>query len=128
MLGKKMAFLRKARGLKQADVSKYLGISRSTYAGYEAETRQPPIVHIANLATFFNVSADYLLGLSEIPRLKMETSNLRTFLELPDINWDGMPLDGTDLRPTVLFYESLIRERKKTENIIQFVNKQANHN
>lgn len=61
MLGKRLVELRTKRGLTQEQVAKMLGMSRSTYAQYEVDRRTPDAQTIKTLATFFNVSTDYLL-------------------------------------------------------------------
>lgn len=123
--GVRLSLLRKSRGYKQKDISEAINKSRSSYAGWEAGNRYPSFEELISLSKVFDVSTDYLLGLTDVPKKVMEVQNLAEFLKQEDVNWDGMPLDSTDLRPTVLFYEALIHERKKNQNIIQFINKQA---
>jgi len=65
MLGKRLAELRKARKLTQADLSKMLGIHRGTYANYEAGKREPDNETLQKLADFFEVTTDWLLGRSK---------------------------------------------------------------
>ena len=55
--------LRKKRGLEQTAVAKDLGISREILNHWESGTRQIKAEHIAKLAEYYNVTADYLLGL-----------------------------------------------------------------
>lgn len=47
---------------QQQEVADYLGINRVSYARYESGERQPDFQTVANLADFFGVSVDYLLG------------------------------------------------------------------
>ena len=54
--------LRKENLRTQEDVSKVLGIGRSTYAQYERGAINPPMSTIEALAKYFNVSIDYLMG------------------------------------------------------------------
>jgi transcriptional regulator with XRE-family HTH domain len=61
MLGQKLVNLRTTRGLTQEQLSKMLKMSRSTYAQYEVDRRIPDAETIKVLATFFNVTTDYLL-------------------------------------------------------------------
>lgn len=65
MLQKRLIYLRTIHNLKQEDVAQYLGISRSTYSGYENESKHHRIPNaeiVAKLADLYNVSADYILG------------------------------------------------------------------
>ena len=50
-------------GLNQKQVAQKLEISVTCYAGYEQGYRQPDLKMLARICVFFDVSADYLLGL-----------------------------------------------------------------
>ena len=50
---------------KQETVAKYLGITRQQYGLYETGQREFKIIHIIKLCMYFNLSADYILGLPE---------------------------------------------------------------
>lgn len=54
--------LRKNLDITQAELSKKTGIGRSTIASYEATGKKPPMDRVIQLADFFDVSVDYLLG------------------------------------------------------------------
>ncbi|CAK7062278.1 helix-turn-helix transcriptional regulator [Tissierella sp.] len=62
MIGKRLKELRYEKNLLQKDVANYLNISTSAYGYYEQGKRNPDTETIKNLANFFNVSTDYLLG------------------------------------------------------------------
>ena len=66
MFGTRLLTLRKERKLRQEDMAKQLGIARTTYAMYEQGNREPDYNTLIKLATFFEVSIDYLLGTTEI--------------------------------------------------------------
>ncbi|MFE9080942.1 helix-turn-helix domain-containing protein [Bacillus mobilis] len=66
MFGIRLHTLRKERRLRQEDMAKQLGIARTTYAMYEQGNREPDYNTLIKLATFFEVSIDYLLGTTEI--------------------------------------------------------------
>lgn len=57
--------LRKERGLSQATVAKDLGVSLGIVCYWETNKSDPTAGNIAKVARYFNVSADYLLGLSD---------------------------------------------------------------
>ncbi|WP_144525203.1 helix-turn-helix domain-containing protein [Bacillus sp. DE0042] len=69
MFGSRLHNLRKERKLRQEDMAKQLGIARTTYAMYEQGNREPDYNTLIKLATFFEVSIDYLLGTTEIRRV-----------------------------------------------------------
>ena len=57
--------LRKARGLRQADVARETCIDQKTLSNYEIGKTNPDSYAVVQLAEFFGVTADYLLGLTE---------------------------------------------------------------
>lgn len=58
--------LRDEKNLYQVDVAKFLGISQQTYSTYEKGEYDLPVRHLSKLAEFYNVSADYILGLTKL--------------------------------------------------------------
>lgn len=60
-MGKRIAQLRRRRGLSQANLAKALGISTSAIAMYEQGRREPSVSIIIALAATLDVTIDYLL-------------------------------------------------------------------
>ena len=58
--------LRKSRKLSQQELADFLGISKSSVNMYERGEREPGLETIENIADFFNVDMDYLLGKTTI--------------------------------------------------------------
>ena len=56
--------LREDNDLKQSDIAKALGITQQVYSRYELGINEIPQRHIITLCRFYNVSADYILGLT----------------------------------------------------------------
>ena len=65
ILGKRLKELREARGLTQKQLSEMLQINSVTYLHYEKEQRQPPLSLLAEIAAFYGVTVDYLLGITD---------------------------------------------------------------
>jgi len=61
---KRLAKLRKARGLTQQQLADRIHVSRRVIAYYEAESDNPPSNIVILLSKALNVSADELLGLN----------------------------------------------------------------
>lgn len=61
----RLSVLRKIKKLSQEDVAQALGIARQSLSLYENGERVPNIETLAEMARFFNVSADYLLGFND---------------------------------------------------------------
>ena len=55
--------LRQDKDLYQKDIAVLLSTSQSYYAQYENGHRALPIEHLIKLCEFYEVSADYILGL-----------------------------------------------------------------
>lgn len=66
---KRLIQLRKKENLYQVDVAKKIGVARATYGAYEQGNRQPDFETLRIIASFFNVTTDYLLGNSDHPQM-----------------------------------------------------------
>lgn len=58
--------IRVRKNLTQAEVANALGVSSVVYSRYETGARQPSIDIIVQLADFFCVTVDYLLGRQDV--------------------------------------------------------------
>ena len=68
--------LREDKDLKQEDIAKILNISQTNYSKYELGKINIPINSLIILATFYNTSIDYLLGLTNESRPYTRTKNI----------------------------------------------------
>ncbi|MGN0441687.1 MAG: helix-turn-helix domain-containing protein [Acutalibacteraceae bacterium] len=59
--------LREKSGKKRQEVADDLGISRASLEYYEKGKRKPDTDILFRIAKYFNASADYLIGLSDVP-------------------------------------------------------------
>lgn len=62
--------LREDRDLTQIDMARYLNIAQNTYSQYENGKRELPINILIQICRYFNVSSDYILGLSNEKKQK----------------------------------------------------------
>lgn len=71
--------------LPKKEVAEKLGVSASSYYRYESGRFSPEAEIIVTLAKEYGVSADYLLGLSDVPRPigveETEVRKARTFFQ-----------------------------------------------
>lgn len=65
ILGKRLKELREERHLTQKQLAEILNIHCVTYLHYEKEQHEPPLSLLADIAVFYGVSVDYLLGLKD---------------------------------------------------------------
>lgn len=62
---KRLAELRKENGLSQLDLSVILDIPQNLISNYERGKRNPNLTTLKKMATYFNVTIDYLVGYSD---------------------------------------------------------------
>ncbi len=60
--------IREDREIKQEEVARLLGTDQSYYSKYERGKHPMTANQIKTLALFFNISADYLLGIIDEPK------------------------------------------------------------
>jgi HTH-type transcriptional regulator, competence development regulator len=65
--GKRLRFLRKKRNMTQKDLADRFNLGESTIGMYERDEREPSFEFVRQLADFFNVTTDYLLGRTDNP-------------------------------------------------------------
>ena len=65
--GKRLYELRTSRSLNQKQLGEIVGLSHKTISTMESGTRYTTIEKLVQLADYFDVSTDYLLGLSDDP-------------------------------------------------------------
>ncbi len=60
---KRIRDLREDHDKTQTEIAQVLGTSQTMYARYERGANELPIRHLVTLCKYYNVSADYILGL-----------------------------------------------------------------
>lgn len=94
--------------------------AQSTVGTWERGVRQPSMEDLVSIAKFFNVSIDYLLGISEEERRveiykKENPKELKDFLQQNSILFNGSELSEEDKRRmtdilTGLFWENFTKK------------------
>lgn len=80
MIGERLLDLRKDAGLTQDELAAILRINKHSISSYERDKSEPPDAIKIAIAEYFNVSIDYLLGLTEMPMPIHDNAN---FIRLP---------------------------------------------
>lgn len=62
--------LREDHDLSQQKIADILGIQQTVYSRYERGFQTIPLQHLVTLAKYYDVSTDYLLGLTDSPKGK----------------------------------------------------------
>lgn len=66
IIGKRIKELRLQAGISQKTLAEKVGVDKRAVIYWEQEVNEPKASYIFNLARYFDVSADYLLGLTDI--------------------------------------------------------------
>ena len=61
----KLKEIREDRDLTQKKIAEILNVKQNTYQQYESEKRQIPLDTLKKLCLFYNISAEYILGLPQ---------------------------------------------------------------
>lgn len=64
MIADRIKFLREEKKITQAELSRQLGITRSSVNAWELGISVPSTQYVVELASIFRVSTDYLLGVA----------------------------------------------------------------
>lgn len=67
MIGERLIDLRKEAGLTQDELAAILNINKHSVSSYERDKNEPPDCIKIEIAKYFNVSIDYLLGITDSP-------------------------------------------------------------
>lgn len=82
IIGKRIGLLLSERKIKQKDLAEHLGITDNTISYFCSGKRMPNTTQIKEIAQFFNVSADYLLGISSAATADKDIQFIGDYLNL----------------------------------------------
>lgn len=88
-LGPRIRNLRKAMQMSQKDLAEILGLSRSAVASYENGARYPDYSTLVKIASYFQVSVDYLLGIDTKSNRYLQYERLEEIAQM----LDAAPID-----------------------------------
>ena len=97
-IGDRMKKLREEKGLMQQDVCNAVDIEQSTLANYENNRRVPKTDILIEIANYYGVSLDYLVGRTDdrFDNSKRRPKDLNKFLQQSEIIFDGDTYNLTD--------------------------------
>lgn len=82
LFGKRLSALREAAGLTQVQLSNISKIQRVTIAKYETGERAPSIDNLLFFSEYFNVSTDFLLGISSTESRNADEAKAKEYIGL----------------------------------------------
>lgn len=83
MIAARITELRKKTGKTQGEISKILGIPRSTYSNYELGNREPDAEVFKKISDYYGVSIDYLMGNENTTNDQARNAVIEAYNRLP---------------------------------------------
>ena len=83
-MGEKLKTLRLNRNLTQKQIADRIGLAISAISSYESGMRYPSYETLIKLARIFHVSADYLLGLTDVKSADANIASIANYLGLTE--------------------------------------------
>ena len=81
MIGERLRKLRKSKGINQDELANVIGVEKSTISLYETDKNDPSDKVKIEIAKYFNISLDYLIGVIDEP---VPYYNNELYIRLPD--------------------------------------------
>lgn len=108
-IGKRIRYLREKKGMSQTELARLAKIGKSTLSEYEAGKVNPTADVVKRIAKVLDVSADYLLGISDIYRqadevLKTDIPEVVKYVPLYEVEVSA----GNGAFPDGFYYSELI--------------------
>ena len=110
MLPERLKSLRKEANLTQKEVAEKLGFDQKSYSFWENGKRNPK--NVQQIADFFNVSTDYLLGNTDIKNQNQFDEDLEKSLDTFK-SFDGKPMYDEDRDKIREFLRKRMEDRLK---------------
>ena len=134
---KNLKLLRKQHNLSQKEIGNIFHASQNTVSQWENGTRKPSYDIIQEIADYFDVSVDYLLGRQEqLPELNSKDKreiqeilddNEQQFLSQDGLMFDGSPATDEDVQKIIMAMK-MGMEMIKKENKAKFTPKKYRKN
>ncbi|MCH3962946.1 MAG: helix-turn-helix domain-containing protein [Clostridium sp.] len=118
ILGNRIKRLREEKTISQLEMAKILNISNTTLSQYESGKRIPSDSIKKKIAEYFNVSLDYLLGLTD------SKTNSNTNIDKEDFEFKT-PQEAMEFilkQPAIAGYGGFEPEKMGDEEIMDFAN------
>lgn len=123
--------LRTAHNLNQEEFGAEIGISRGSVSYYEKGERVPDIYTLTVISKYFNVSSDYLIGLSDVKSINPEITAICKYTGLSEKALASLPSYFSiinlllELNSSGNFFTSLEHEDDLSESVKEWNEKHA---
>lgn len=115
MKGARLKQLREEKGLLQEELARALSVSPSAIGMYERDYREPSDELLLQIASFFDVSVDYLLGNSDV-RNHHEAQDPLGLEQLGFNIKDYVPPTPKQKEQIKTIIETILQDNKKENN------------
>lgn len=111
----KLFDLREYQDLYQKDIAKIIGVKQQTYSMWERGVKIIPLKHLNTLCNYYDVSMDYVLGLSNNKYLESKSksidkkiigNNIRTIRENNNLSIRQLATFLNTTPSTISYYEN----------------------
>ena len=123
MFAVRLKELRLKKGLTQKELAQKLNMQNTAISKYELNQRKPDTETLLEIANFFNVSVDYLLGNSDdrttlnpkedTPYEKISKLVKENEIKTLAAHFDGEDITDDDVKAIKNFIEFVVQKRKK---------------
>lgn len=113
----RLKLLRKEKRLTQVKLAEMLNYGYTAIANYESGRNQPSIPDLKKIASIFNVSMDYLLGVNDIRHPYVIDDNTAQFNEFRRFY---AQLNNESKNELLLYMQWLIERENKMRNVVYY--------
>lgn len=110
---------RKQMDMTQQQVAEQIGITKSTYCGYETGKREPDVAKIKQLSRILHVTGSYLIGLDEVGEHNSIKKSPRYSSEAMEIAMEFDSLDNHGRRSIQALMDEELNRMEELENLAE---------
>ena len=131
MYGTRLKMLRQSLGLSQQEFAEAIGLSQTTYSGYERERSQPPFDILKKICSIYDVDVNWLLDMKGTDYRELLDGRYNDFADLVSMGFSTdeayrmerdqfnrygdmiMKLDYNDRKRVTDFIEQIMKEHEE---------------
>ena len=99
----------------QKEIAEIANVTQATYSGWETGKFEVDLKHLVDLANYFNVTTDYLLGRTENPKNEEIKTDEIKFDDLEFALFGEVREFDDELKSKILEYAQLLKLKKEAQ-------------
>ena len=107
--------IKEKKGIVQKDVAQVVGVSRQALGKWASGETVPDVLDLVKLSNYFGMSADYLVGLSDVPSLDMNIQAVCDYTGLSEKAVKNITLINEQYRKDITFEDFVKLSAHKSE-------------